>query len=110
MLLYLHLRLQFDFKQSRRSSIFFLMGNRSTSSTRFSKCRLIQVSPSLSLSKCSLNLAELGQIESSNFFCFFDLLLVSFDFALELINQTLHSLMILSVFIRTEGKFLDTAL
>merc|ERR1712029_446147 len=61
-------------------------------------------------SKVALDLSVLGKIKGSNLLSLFNLLLVRLDLALELVNQSLHSLMILSVFILRVGKLLDLAL
>merc|ERR1739845_322868 len=70
----------------------------------------IKVSTLFSISKMSLSLAELGQIESSNFFGLFNLLLVSFDLGLKLINQSLHAFMILSVLISSISQLFNSSL
>merc|ERR1711892_115470 len=59
---------------------------------------LIQVS-TLSTVGEGLDLAILGKVESSNFLSFLNLLLERLYFSLELVDQGLHSLSILSVFI-----------
>merc|ERR1712029_30931 len=57
-----------------------------------------------------LSFSKLGQVQSSNFFSFFDLQLVSFDLLLKLIRQFGHPLLILPVLILRKHKFLDLPL
>merc|ERR1719341_2757044 len=71
---------------------------------------LICISICFSISKCSSNFAILGQVQGSNFLSFFNLLLVALYFALKLINQSLHALMVLFIFITCESEFLNGAL
>merc|ERR1719251_366940 len=61
-----------------------------------------------SITKLSLSLTVLGQIKSSNFFSFFNLLLVGLNLGLKLINESLHTFMVFTVFIRCISQFLDT--
>merc|ERR1712128_404493 len=70
----------------------------------------MKVSSLSALGKVSLYLAELGEIESFYFLGFFNLLLVRLDLSLELINKTLHALMVLSVLILGVGQLLDMTL
>merc|ERR1719394_1948139 len=60
-----------------------------------------------SISKASSNLAVLGQVEGSNLLCLLNLLLVGLDLALELVNQSLHALVVLLVLVTSEGQLLD---
>merc|ERR1719288_750342 len=60
-----------------------------------------------SISKTSSNLAVLGQVEGSNFLGLLNLLLVGLDLALELVNQSLHALVVLLVLVTSEGQLLD---
>merc|ERR1719376_449155 len=64
----------------------------------------------LSLLQLLLGLPELGQVESSDFLCLFDLLLVCLDLLLELLGQVSHLFLVLVVFLLLELKLLDTAL
>merc|ERR1719188_27835 len=64
----------------------------------------------LQSAKADHNFTELGQIESSSFFSFFNLLFVRFNLALESINQGLHPLMIFTVFIFSKGELRNVAL
>merc|ERR1719336_1776091 len=59
--------------------------------------------------KISLYLPEFGKIKGSNFFCFFNLLLVALDFILQFVNQLLHSLVVLAIFILGECQFFDAS-
>merc|ERR1712154_526113 len=76
----------------------------------FSQSLLIEVSALSSISKLGLSLAELGQVQSSNLFGLFNLLLVGFDLSLKLINESLHALVILPVLIRSISHLLDAPL
>merc|ERR1719422_2955061 len=60
-----------------------------------------------SISKASSDLAVLGQVEGSNFLGLLNLLLVGLDLALELVNQSLHALVVLLVLVTSEGQLLD---
>merc|ERR1719471_331542 len=71
---------------------------------------LIQVGSLLSLSQVGLGLAELGQVHGSNLLSLLDLLLVGLDLGLELVDQSLHTLVVLAVLIRGVSKLLDPAL
>merc|ERR550532_3124293 len=86
-------------------------GNRRTS-VGLCLCQslLVQVSALFSITQLSLNLTEFGQVESCNFFSLFNLLLISFDLGLQLINQTLHTLMVFPIFVRSISQFLNSAL
>merc|ERR1711983_147118 len=75
-----------------------------------SQSLLIRVSPLLSISKVSLSLPELGKVHSSNLLSFLNLLLVRLDLGLELINQSLHALMVLAVLVSRVSQLLDSAL
>merc|ERR1719343_174955 len=55
-------------------------------------------------------LSVLCEVESSNFFSFLNLLLVRLDLALQLIDQSLHTLVVLSVLILLISELLDLAL
>merc|ERR1712240_638852 len=56
------------------------------------------------------DLSVLCQVQSCDFFRLFDLFVVRSNFALELINQSLHSFVILPVFILLIAQFLDVSL
>merc|ERR1719422_1913085 len=58
----------------------------------------------------TLDLAELGQVEGSNLLGLLNLLLVGLDLALELVNETLHALVVLPVLLLAVGKLLDPPL
>merc|ERR1712029_479424 len=60
-----------------------------------------------SISKTSSNLAVLGQVEGSDLLGLLNLLLVGLDLALELVNQSLHALVVLLVLVTSEGQLLD---
>merc|ERR1719150_148233 len=54
-----------------------------------------------------LHLAVLGQVEGGDLLGLLDLLLVGLDLALQLVNETLHALVVLLVLVRSEGELLD---
>merc|ERR1719422_2973928 len=58
----------------------------------------------------TLDLAELGQVEGSNLLGLLNLLLVGLDLALELVNETLHALVVLPVLLLAVGQLLDLPL
>merc|ERR1711868_164413 len=63
-----------------------------------------------SVSQGSSNLAVLGQVEGGDLFGFLNLLLIGLDLALELVNQSLHALVVLLVLVSSEGQLLDGSL
>merc|ERR1719210_730237 len=65
------------------------------------------ISSGSSISKTSSDLAVLGQVEGSDFLGLLNLLLVGLDLALELVNQSLHALVVLLVLVTSEGQLLD---
>merc|ERR1719340_248786 len=71
---------------------------------------LIKVSPLFSIRQLSMGITELGQVKGSNFLSLLNLLLIRLDLGLQLVNQSLHALMILPVLIRSIGHLLDTSL
>merc|ERR1712051_836858 len=92
------------------SCILFLhRSNRGTElGLQFSQSLLINVSSFFRISQVSLSLSKFSQIQGSNFFGFFDLLLVALDLALKSINQSLHTFMVLTILISSECQLLDT--
>ena len=85
-------------------------GLRATPGPKLGHSLLIDVSPSLGISKVSLSLAEFGQVQSSDLLCFLNLLLVSSNPALQLVNKILHPFMVLPVLIGSISELLDPAL
>merc|ERR1719184_742036 len=69
----------------------------------------VDICPLSAASEVRLNLTILGQVESSDLLSLLDLLLVGLDLALELVNQTLHSLVVLPVLILLVVQFLDVS-
>merc|ERR1719394_896988 len=65
------------------------------------------ISSGSSISKTASNLAVLGQVEGSNLLGLLNLLLVGLDLALELVNESLHALVVLLVLVTSEGQLLD---
>merc|ERR1740128_1539867 len=89
---------------SGRTSSFLLFcllnqGGRAGSGFSHGSSLLICISSGFSITKGSSNLAVFSQVQGSNLLSFFNLLLVALNLALELVNQSLHALMILFVFI-----------
>merc|ERR1712111_66153 len=64
----------------------------------------------LGSSEVGLDLSVLGEVEGSNLLGLLNLLLVGLDLALELVNQTLHALVVLPVLLLGVGQLLDLAL
>merc|ERR1719277_434568 len=58
----------------------------------------------------ALDLSVLGEVEGSNLLGLLNLLLVGLDLALELVNQTLHPLVVLPVLVLSVGQLLDMTL
>merc|ERR1719394_377960 len=75
-------------------------------------CRFLfsSIGSSSSISKASSDLAVLGQVEGSDLLGLLNLLLVGLDLALELVNQSLHALVVLLVLVTSEGQLLDGSL
>merc|ERR1712218_10056 len=71
---------------------------------------LVGVGACLSISKSSGNLAVLGQVEGGDLLGLLDLLLVGLHLALQLVDQSLHPLVVLPVLISSEGQLLDCPL
>merc|ERR1711997_176497 len=90
----------------------FLKANGSSTALglKLAQSLLVQVSSLLSISQVGLGLTELGQVHGSNLLGLLDLLLVRLDLGLELVNQSLHALMVLAVLIRRVSQLLDPAL
>merc|ERR1712168_569326 len=62
------------------------------------------------LFKLALCFAIFGKVHGSNLFCFINLSLVGFDLLLQFVNKILHPFMVLLIFFRLEGEFLNTSL
>merc|ERR1712083_834580 len=92
-----------------RCSIFLQSSNRCSTSLSLSQSLLIEISPFFSICQLSMSIAELGKVKGSDLFGFLNLLLVRLDLGLQLINESLHALMVLPVFIRSIGLLLDTS-
>merc|ERR1719323_2616143 len=71
---------------------------------------LVDVGSLLGLLEVGLDLAELGQVEGGNLLGLLDLLLVGLDLVLQLVNQLLHSVLVLLVLTLGEGELLGLAL
>merc|ERR1719175_183000 len=71
---------------------------------------LVQVGSLRAPGQVGLHLPELGQVEGGDLLGLLDLLLVRLDLALELVNETLHPLVVLSVLILLVSQLLDVSL
>merc|ERR1719225_300163 len=88
-----------------------LQGSRSAAlCLHFGQSLIVQVSSFFGICKISLSLTKLSQVQGSDLFGFFNLLLVTLNFSLEGINQSLHAFMVLTIFVPSKSKFLNTAL
>merc|ERR1712079_402940 len=85
-------------------------GGRASSSLSHGSFLFSSISGGSSISQGSSNLAVLGQVESSNLLGLLNLLLVGLDLALELVNESLHALVVLLVLVPSEGQLLDGSL
>merc|ERR1719288_639866 len=85
-------------------------GSRTSSSLPHGSLLFSSISGGGSVSQGSSNLAVLCQVEGGNLLGFLDLLLIGLDLALELVNQSLHALVVLLVLVSSEGEFLDGSL
>merc|ERR1712015_286361 len=68
---------------------------------------LVEVGTLVAPGKVGLHLAVLCKVERSDLLSLLDLLLVGLDLALQLVNQALHSLVVLPVLIHLVGVLLD---
>merc|ERR1712002_292233 len=84
-------------------------GSTTSTSPSLGECLLVNIRSFSASSEVRLDLAVLGQVESSDLLSLLDLLLVGLDLALELVNQTLHSLVVLPVLILLVSQFLDVS-
>merc|ERR1719430_749105 len=86
--------------------------NRSTASPgpALGEYLFVKISSLTTSSLVGHNLSVLCQVQGCDFFRLFDLFLVRSNFALELINQSLHPFVILPVFILLIAQFLDVSL
>merc|ERR1711997_1208518 len=91
-------------------SLLWSNGSTASTSTSLGSCLL----STLGLTSCNINftcyLSEFSEVKSSNLFGFFNLLLVGLDLSLKSINQGLHALVILAVFIRCKCQLIYTSL
>merc|ERR1711884_878358 len=98
------------FRFVRNSSKLKCNRSRTSLGLVLSQCLFVHISTLSSISQVSLSSAVFGQVEGSNFFGFFNLLLISLDFSLKLVNQDLHSFVVLSVLIASKSQLLDVSL
>merc|ERR1719402_747261 len=70
-------------------------------------CLFVGIGASLGITKGAGDLAVLGQVEGGDLFGLLDLLLVGLHLALQLVDQSLHPLVVLAVLIGSEGELLD---
>merc|ERR1711936_1220987 len=81
-----------------------------TASASLSESLLVQVGALGAAGKVGLHLPVLGKVEGSDLLGLLDLLLVGLGLALELINQSLHPLVVLPVLVLLVGQLLDVPL
>merc|ERR1719220_1364512 len=81
-----------------------------TTSTGLGESLLVQVGTLGASGQVGLHLAEFGKVEGSNLLGLLNLLLVRLDLALELVNETLHPLVVLPVLVLLVGQLLDVPL
>merc|ERR1719330_1049996 len=68
------------------------------------------ISSGRGITESSSHLAVLGQVQGGDLLSLLNLFLVGLDLALELINQSLHALVVLLVLVSAEGQLLDGSL
>merc|ERR1719232_888961 len=74
------------------------------------KSLFIDISTLLGSSQVGLDLSVLGEVEGCNLLGLLNLLLVGLDLALELVDQTLHPLVVLPVLVLGVSQLLDVTL
>merc|ERR1712168_1622150 len=70
-------------------------------------CLLVGISTGLSIAQSACHLAVLGQVEGGDLLGLLNLLLVGLHLALQLVNQGLHSLVVLAILIGSKAQLLD---
>merc|ERR1719471_2548920 len=85
-------------------------GSCATLCLELSQSLFIQVSPLFSITQVSLSLPELSKVHGSNLLSLLNLLLVGLDLGLELVNQSLHTLVVLAILISRVSQLFDSAL
>merc|ERR1711973_1069253 len=70
-------------------------------------CLLVGIGASLGITKGAGDLAVLGKVEGGDLLGLLDLLLVGLHLALQLVDEGLHPLVVLTVLIGSEGELLD---
>ena len=85
-------------------------GSAASSSTVLGKGLLGGLGAVASIRHIVLGLPVLGQVEGGDLLGLLNLLLVGLDLALELVDQSLHSLVVLPVLVLLVGQLLDPAL
>merc|ERR1719322_1646424 len=98
------------FRFVRKSSKLKEQRSRASLGLVLSQCLFVHVSALSGISQVSLSSSVFGQVESSNFFGFFNLFLISLNFSLKLVNQDLHSFVVLSILIASKCQLLDMSL
>merc|ERR1719342_1066350 len=93
--------------KSRTQLLHRSNGSRATTGPKLCNSLLIKVSSLIGVSQVGLSLTILGQVKSCSLF---NLLLEGLNPALKLINQSLHALMVLAIFIGSKAELLDAAL
>ena len=81
-----------------------------TAGSALSQGLLIEVSSLHADGEVVLDLAVLGQVEGGDLLSLLNLLLVGLDLALQLVNESLHPLVVLPVLVLLVAQLLDLAL
>merc|ERR1711884_851152 len=82
-------------------------GGRLGTSLPHCHCLLVGIGACFGVSEGSGHLAVLGQVEGGDLLGLLDLLLVGLHLALQLVDQSLHALVVLAVLVSGEGQLLD---
>ena len=85
-------------------------GGTATASTCLGEGLLVQIGSLRAPGQVGLHLPELCQVEGGDLLGLLNLLLVRLDLALELVNESLHSLVVLPVLVLLVGQLLDVPL
>merc|ERR1719458_533098 len=86
------------------------MGSAAGPGAVLSKGLLVGVGTLSGIGDAVLGLPVLSQVEGSDLLCLLDLLLVGLDLALQLVDESLHSLVVLPVLVLLVAQLLDLAL
>merc|ERR1712029_1104164 len=82
-------------------------GSRLGASLPHCHCLFVGISAGLGIAQGACHLAVLGQVEGGDLLGLLDLLLVGLHLALQLVDQSLHPLVVLAILIGGKGQLLD---